>query len=1166
MAIYGLLVGINRYQHVPSLSGCHADTELFAGVLHNRFQVEATNIKILQSETATRQAIIHGFTQHLSQAKSGDIAVFYFSGHGAQSLSAPEFWDREPDHLDESLVCHDSHCFEVPDLRDKELGHLIAQIANQGAHVAVFLDCCHSGHGTRDVDHPSQAGIRQAPPDLTPRPLQSYLFATQTRSVGEQAVPMPDQGKHLLLSAAQDFQLAQENICGSGNEIAMHGLFTYYLCQTLQSLQYPISYRELRNRVQARIQARNPAQSPQIEAYNGADAQEQVLGGAIQPITLLASLSSNQWQLNAGAMHGLNVGDEVTLLANSADAQQTHTSVAKATIYQSLPFTSVLQLTDALTLPDKQYSAVMSRYQFDKLRVCLRGDESGLLLVRKLLALDDNANQPGHFLQAVDENPRYALHAVNGQYFVSMAADDRALFKPIIGGYDEDNALQVLQQLAVMARWWKKLEINNKASRIPTDAIEIVVNYQDQTLIDSDVLLDYQYVNGQWQPPTFDLVLRLKTGVTTKPLYAALLVFDGSNGAISNDLLGKVVCFSEVSLATGAPNSVTVVKAYEGKPIPACVRDELYADGITQTCDYLKLIVSEEEFNVDSLVQDGLVLHSNRDAMQSLPCLLNNLLDGVHFRSIGARAEPKAYPDWFAKHICLTTRRPLDIKPIGPKAVDLYAGVQIQAHSSFKGRARLVSSQTETLQAEKVLTRHTQAQETKAAFKLPLILQDSRAFAFSQARSIEAGLDSLELFWEEDLTADEQYSNVVSVDNPLILSLNMPLAPNEVILPFTFSGNQFIPLGFSQATSPNQTDIYLQALPVDAQTPVRTRSLGSALKVYFRKLVYRDWLRVDTAIHTLRLPQWADVPEAKVTGYSEDNAFIREKVANAQRVLIVLHGLIGDTQTLLNSLLQPIAATSTTLLRHYDVVLAFDYESLNTKVQESAQALQTALQAVGLGAQSGKQVDVLAHSLGCLVARWYIECLGGDQVVKQLIQLGPPNGGTPLVTLKEHGYLLLKTWAYSNLLTLLNGFAPAYIASAVVAGLVKLIESMDNTIDQLAPDAELILTLAQTPQPQTQYVIVAGNTAQAMIAPEQFKPQFRLLFRYLGERAKLAAQDWLTDTLFKEANDALVSVSSMQHCNPAWQPQPELIQVNCDHLSYLHNTQVLQQLNQRLGD
>jgi pimeloyl-ACP methyl ester carboxylesterase len=40
-------------------------------------------------------------------------------------------------------------------------------------------------------------------------------------------------------------------------------------------------------------------------------------------------------------------------------------------------------------------------------------------------------------------------------------------------------------------------------------------------------------------------------------------------------------------------------------------------------------------------------------------------------------------------------------------------------------------------------------------------------------------------------------------------------------------------------------------------------------------------------------------------------------------------------------------------------------------------------------------VTIIAHSMGCLVTRYYLECLGGKSKVERVIFLGAPHAGTP---------------------------------------------------------------------------------------------------------------------------------------------------------------------------
>jgi len=61
----------------------------------------------------------------------------------------------------------------------------------------------------------------------------------------------------------------------------------------------------------------------------------------------------------------------------------------------------------------------------------------------------------------------------------------------------------------------------------------------------------------------------------------------------------------------------------------------------------------------------------------------------------------------------------------------------------------------------------------------------------------------------------------------------------------------------------------------------------------------------------------------------------------------------------------------------YDIVLTFD-ENIQTTIKENACLLGQRLQAVGLGTNHGKQLHIVAHSMGGLVARWFIEREGGN--------------------------------------------------------------------------------------------------------------------------------------------------------------------------------------------
>ena len=154
--IYALLIAIDDYPSpIPKLRGCVNDIEAFASYLSERVAGDkgvAIKLKTLKNDEATRQAVVDAFSHHLGKAKKGDVALFYYSGHGSQEQAPEEFWKLEPDHLDETLVLFDSRNKGSWDLADKEIAKLIGDVAAKGPHVAVILDCCHSGSGTREIE------------------------------------------------------------------------------------------------------------------------------------------------------------------------------------------------------------------------------------------------------------------------------------------------------------------------------------------------------------------------------------------------------------------------------------------------------------------------------------------------------------------------------------------------------------------------------------------------------------------------------------------------------------------------------------------------------------------------------------------------------------------------------------------------------------------------------------------------------------------------------------------------------------------------------------------------------------------------------------------------------------------------------------------------------
>ena len=102
----------------------------------------------------------------------------------------------------------------------------------------------------------------------------------------------------------------------------------------------------------------------------------------------------------------------------------------------------------------------------------------------------------------------------------------------------------------------------------------------------------------------------------------------------------------------------------------------------------------------------------------------------------------------------------------------------------------------------------------------------------------------------------------------------------------------------------------------------------------------------------------------------------------AQRTVVLVHGYGGNRSAFL-----PLAAYLRA--RGVQQLLGFDYQS-SDGIERAARVLRDFLK----WSVRGGRIDLVCHSLGGLVARVYLEQLGGARRVDRCITLGTPHRGT----------------------------------------------------------------------------------------------------------------------------------------------------------------------------
>ncbi|MFN6569775.1 caspase family protein [Dendronalium sp. ChiSLP03b] len=816
--IYALLVGIDEYvSPVPALKGCVNDITAIAEYLSGRVASDRykLHLRTLLNQDATRQAIIDGFRQHLCQASSEDVAFFYYAGHGSQEQSPQEFWALEPDRLDETVVCYDSRSLGGWDLADKELAKLITQVAEKNPHIAIILDCCHSGSGTRG-DLETEIAVRKAAIDRRQRPLDSFIFSLaevgqlSSRSLEKNSTgwTLP-RGQHILLAACRDIEEAKEyNADGQSR-----GAFSYFLLDTLKKANGSLSYRDLFKRTNALVRAKVTAQSPQIEATVMGDLEQAFLGGAIASRISYFTVSYDKdqsWVIDGGTIHGIPqpATDETTILAlfpfdtPSEQLRQLSAAIGEAQVIKVLPQLSKVQISgvDDLNL-DMTFKAVITSLPLPPKGVLIVGEELGINLARKALQTVGPQNQHSLYVREVvtPETAEFKLIVRDGEYLITRPADDRPLVAPI-RGYNSATAWQAIQRLEHIARWTNIAELSSPAtSRIRPDAVQMIIYREEQEFLNAEIRLEYRQVNGRWQKPPFKIKLQ---NTSTRPLYCAVL-----------DLTQQYKVDSGLFEAGGVwLQPKQEAWALGGQTIYAEIPYELLTQGVSEYTDIYKLIVSTSEFDARLLEQDKLDLrHTIRALGGRQKGTLNRLMHQIQTRKLTTILDDEEYDDWVTSQIVITTVRPQPSIPRGDENLILATGVRLRSHPSLKANARLITV--------------TQSTRDLGSSILPPMLQSTRlgiqSFQFPVTRGLEQTGNVLELTQVDN-------SSVVTPAQPLKLIVDTPLRPQEKLLPISYDD---LPLGYARSTLDGKTEIVLERLT----EPVSESSgyLGRSIRIFF---------------------------------------------------------------------------------------------------------------------------------------------------------------------------------------------------------------------------------------------------------------------------------------------------------------------------------------------
>lgn len=305
-----MVVGVNDYAEFGAeaggdLMGSVNDARAFRDVLQEQWGLDPKNVVLLEDAMATKAAIREALTEWVPQrAIPGDLVVFYFAGHGAQS------WDTdgdEEDGLDETLAPHDARAASTEnDITDDELGRWLRALPT--SNIVVVLDNCHAGTGTRAAVPRARARTLARDVRRLPR-----LAGSRSGVAPRSAASAPPEAEVVELAAAQADQVAVDFAWQVGDSIRWGGAFTTVLIDQMRRAPAGITYADLFRDTSGEMRRLGFAQEPRLTMKGsptalafGADPS-----GTPPALTVLGYLDGGKLRIGGSAIHKITEGSIV---------------------------------------------------------------------------------------------------------------------------------------------------------------------------------------------------------------------------------------------------------------------------------------------------------------------------------------------------------------------------------------------------------------------------------------------------------------------------------------------------------------------------------------------------------------------------------------------------------------------------------------------------------------------------------------------------------------------------------------------------------------------------------------------------------------------------------------------------------------------------------------
>jgi len=238
-----LLIGINYFGTNNELYGCINDTNYIKSLISSYNFQKISILTDNNEKKPTRNNILEEFKNLLINSQSGDVLLFFYSGHGSYILDKN---NNEKTGKDQLIVPCD-----LNEILDDELKNIIQLNLKKDVTLIALFDCCHSG-SILDLKY-------------------QYMDSLENNKFTENINETETNGNVVMISGCSDIQTSSDANINNKNQGAM----TWAFLEAFKSEQN-ITWRNLLIKMRSLLKQSNFSQLPQLTSGSFFDIDSQV--------------------------------------------------------------------------------------------------------------------------------------------------------------------------------------------------------------------------------------------------------------------------------------------------------------------------------------------------------------------------------------------------------------------------------------------------------------------------------------------------------------------------------------------------------------------------------------------------------------------------------------------------------------------------------------------------------------------------------------------------------------------------------------------------------------------------------------------------------------------------------------------------------------------------